>query len=110
MNIRDLKLFVAVVRAGGFSSAARNTGLDPSQVSRRMAALERSLDCHLFERATRRFRVTEAGLRYLEHLEPLLDELDQHSIAFGFLVNPSAPAMRHATGCLAEKQAFGCCG
>lgn len=71
-----MRLFVAVMRAGGFAAAARQQGLDPSSVSRAIGALERDLGCQLFARSTRQFQPTDAGRTYFEHVAPLLEELD----------------------------------
>ena len=54
---------------------ARAEGVDPSAVSRRVAALEAALDLSLFERTTRRLSLTEAGRVYLDRIDPLLDAL-----------------------------------
>lgn len=53
--------FAAVVRCGGFSEAARQLGVVPSVVAKRVAQLERELQVRLFERTTRRVALTEAG-------------------------------------------------
>lgn len=65
--------FVAVVRAGSFTRAATQTGVDKSVLSRRVKALERALQVRLLHRTTRSLRVTEAGQRLLERAaEPLV--------------------------------------
>lgn len=48
-----VRFFLAVVREGSFSRAARALGADQSTVSRRIAALEGSLGQRLFERGPR---------------------------------------------------------
>lgn len=57
----DIRIFVAVVRAGGFSLAARQMGLTRSAVSRRVDQMESRLGVRLVTRTTRRFALTEAG-------------------------------------------------
>ena len=54
----DLRVFLAVVRAGSFTEAARRLGVEQSTVSRRVAALERNLAAHLFDRTPRGLRNT----------------------------------------------------
>ncbi|MEM9392814.1 MAG: LysR substrate-binding domain-containing protein [Pseudomonadota bacterium] len=76
MNTSDLSLFVAVAQAGSFAAVARARDLDPSQVSRSIAGLERQLQTRLFERSTRQMALTEAGARYLDRIAPLLEDLD----------------------------------
>jgi DNA-binding transcriptional LysR family regulator len=77
MDSLALKTFVDVARLGSFALAARERGLDPSGVSRTVAALEDELGVRLFQRTTRKLALTEAGYRYLARISPLVDELDQ---------------------------------
>lgn len=58
-----IRTFVEVVRCGGFSEAARQLGVVPSVVARRVAQLEQELNTRLFERTTRKVALTEAGER-----------------------------------------------
>lgn len=76
MNTADLSLFIAVAHAGSFAAVARAHDLDPSQVSRSIAALEGRLGTRLFERTTRKMALTEAGARYLDRVAPLLEDLE----------------------------------
>lgn len=75
MDLNQLHAFVQTARHQGFAAAARAMELDPSQVSRQVAALESSLGLRLFQRTTRRLSLTEAGHTYLARVGPLLDEL-----------------------------------
>lgn len=77
MDLDDLNLVVAVARAGSFAAVARSRELDPSSVSRAVAAVEQRLGLRLFQRTTRRLSLTEAGEAYLTRVQPLLEELDQ---------------------------------
>lgn len=84
MEIATLALFIDVARRGGFAAAARARGLDPSQVSRAIAALEAELAMRLFQRTTRRLALTESGAAYLARIEPLVAELaDARDLAAG---------------------------
>lgn len=69
----DDSLFLAVVDSGSFRSAATKAGLDPSRVSRRVAALEERIGVKLLNRTTRASSVTEAGARYAEGIRRLAD-------------------------------------
>ncbi|MEM1363124.1 MAG: LysR family transcriptional regulator [Pseudomonadota bacterium] len=69
--MNDDTLFLAVVDGGSFRSAAETAGLDPSRVSRRIAALERQLGVKLLNRTTRASSPTEAGARYAEGVRRL---------------------------------------
>ena len=72
-----LQLFVAVMRQGSFAAVARDRNLDPSSVSRAIAALEAELDIRLLQRTTRQLSPTEAGMAYFERIEPLIIEIQQ---------------------------------
>ena len=76
MNTESLEVFVEVSRLGSFASVARRQNLDPSSVSRTIAALEDQLGIRLFQRTTRRLMLTEAGEIYLNRIAPLLNEFD----------------------------------
>jgi DNA-binding transcriptional LysR family regulator len=71
-----MQAFVAVADAGGFSPAARRLGVSPPVVTRNVSALEEHLGALLFERTTRKVRLTEAGERYLLDCKRLLTELE----------------------------------
>jgi DNA-binding transcriptional LysR family regulator len=60
-DLEGVAAFVRVVRAGSFSAAAREDGLNPSAVSKRIARLEARLGIALFSRTTRKLVLTEAG-------------------------------------------------
>ncbi|MBW4024732.1 MAG: LysR family transcriptional regulator [Proteobacteria bacterium] len=70
----DLAIFLAVCRAGGFRSAARQLRLSPSHVSETVARLEARLSVPLLIRTTRSVRATEAGRALADRVSPLLRE------------------------------------
>nr|WP_297460140.1 LysR family transcriptional regulator [uncultured Halomonas sp.] len=70
-----LKVFVEVVRAKGFTAAARRLGISKSLASKRVAALEEELGVSLLNRSTRSLHLTEAGQIYYEHGLRIRDEL-----------------------------------
>ena len=74
METDQLRLFVDVARRGNFAAVARDRAIDPSSVSRVIAALETELGVRLFQRTTRRVALTEAGDLYLNRVEPLLND------------------------------------
>lgn len=75
MQIEQLQTFIQVARAGSFAAAARMQALDPSLVSRTVAALENELGFRLFQRTTRALSLTEAGHAYLERVAPMVEEI-----------------------------------
>lgn len=77
MDADTLRLFLAVARRGSFAAVARELDLDPSAVSRAIAALEDELGVRLFQRSTRQMALTEAGTLYGERVATLLEDLDR---------------------------------
>lgn len=67
MDFNEAAVFVKVVQAGSFSSAARLLGLPTSTVSTRVARLEKRLGVTLLQRTTRRLNLTDAGEIYFQH-------------------------------------------
>lgn len=56
-----LKTFVVVAKCKGFSEAARQLGVVPSVVAKRVSQLEEHVGARLFDRTTRTVALTEAG-------------------------------------------------
>ena len=76
MDIEALRIVTLVAQQGSFAAAARALSVDPSSVSRTVAAVEANLGLRLFQRSTRSLSVTEEGEVYLARLVSLLEELD----------------------------------
>ncbi|EEA02941.1 transcriptional regulator, LysR family [Burkholderia sp. H160] len=72
--LNDMALFVEVVKAKGFRSAADATGVPNSTLSRRISELERSIGLRLLHRTTRKIELTEAGQIYFERCKRIVDE------------------------------------
>lgn len=84
VELSDVMVFAAVVRGSGFSAAARELGLPPSAVSRRIKRLEERLGTKLLHRTTRRVGLTAAGRAYYERvgrIPRLLDEAERAMLA-----------------------------
>ncbi|GAA1890464.1 LysR family transcriptional regulator [Streptomyces durmitorensis] len=71
VNIPQLRAFLAVVEAGGFSAAAVELGMSQSAVSHAVASLERELKAPLLVRATP-VRTTALGEGILPHARTAL--------------------------------------
>ncbi len=67
----DVRLFLATYRAGSLGLAASRLGVDPSTVSRRVAALERQLGVTLFERTREGLLRTRAAEKAFEAAEAM---------------------------------------
>jgi DNA-binding transcriptional LysR family regulator len=65
-RLREMEMFVGVVNAGSFSSAARDLNTTQPAVSKAIALLEARLGVRLLVRSTRRVSPTEAGMAFYE--------------------------------------------
>lgn len=86
MNIRLLRVFVAVCREMSITKAGKALHLTQPAVSNAIAELEAYLGYKLFERRDRRLYITEAGQLLLERAAHFLagyDELEQAARALG---------------------------
>ena len=75
MDWDNVRVFLAVARAGQFVAAARILKIDHATVARRMSGLERSLNARLLDRRTTGIRLTAAGLRFLAAAERIETEV-----------------------------------
>ena len=75
MNILPMKYYLAVVKYGGISAAAKELFITQQTLSTHIAAMEKELDCVLFERKPV-FRLTDAGTAFSRYCENMvaLDE------------------------------------
>jgi DNA-binding transcriptional LysR family regulator len=70
----DLRIVLAVARAGDLRRGAEALGVNHSTMFRRLTALERSLGSKLFERLATGYRPTDSGQRLLEAAERMETE------------------------------------
>jgi DNA-binding transcriptional LysR family regulator len=90
MRIDWLRAFRAVMQTGTVTGAAGIMLRTQPQVSRMIASLETALGLQLFEREGRRLLPTEAGLQFLQYVEPLLFSPDRvPSVAQDINLNPA---------------------
>jgi DNA-binding transcriptional LysR family regulator len=71
MDWDNVRVFLAVARAGQFVAAAKRLRLDHATVSRRIAALEAGLGARLFDRRTTGAKLTAAGETFLGAAEQM---------------------------------------
>ena len=76
MEIKDMQAFYAVVEEGNISHAALRLDIAQPALSRQMKRLETSLGVKLFERGSRRIRLTEAGQLLYSRVEHILGMVD----------------------------------
>ncbi|RQR43544.1 MULTISPECIES: LysR family transcriptional regulator [unclassified Burkholderia] len=79
MSWDDLRYFLAVMRGGSLSAAARALQVQHSTVARRIDALESALGIRLFDRLPRGWPPTDEGLHLAEHAARV--ETDVHAFA-----------------------------
>lgn len=75
--VAGMRVFVAAVETGSFSSAAARLGLSPKLASKYMAALEARLGTQLLLRTTRRLGLTVAGEQLMLQAPDWLAQLDE---------------------------------
>ena len=75
--LRNMRIFVRVVEAGGFSAAARHMSHSTPSISRAIDDLESRLRTRLLNRTTRRIAVTEAGERYFARCVRILQMVNE---------------------------------
>jgi len=76
-SIQEMAVFARVVGAGSLSAAARELGLSPALISRRLAALESRLGVRLINRTTRSLHLTDDGSTYYEACARVLADIEE---------------------------------
>ncbi len=75
LDSRKLLAFSTLAKVRSFTVAARELNLTQSAISHAIKALERDLDCRLFDRMGRTVSLTASGQRLLSHTAIILDEM-----------------------------------
>lgn len=78
LNWNDIRYFLVLSRTNSFVSAANQLKMTHSTVSRRITALEASLQTKLFVRSEKGCRLTAAG----EELLPIAEEFERSALKF----------------------------
>jgi len=74
-RFKELSTFVDVAQRGSLSAAAREEGITPAMVGRRIDQLEERLGVKLFKRSTRKVTLTPEGGTFYEDCYRILAEL-----------------------------------
>jgi DNA-binding transcriptional LysR family regulator len=74
MEWSDLRIFLAIARAGTLARAAAAVGLTQPTMGRRLRALEQALGQVLFQRGSEGFVLTDEGQAILAHAERMEEE------------------------------------
>lgn len=109
MELRQLKYFLAVADEASFTRAARRLFVAQSTLSEQIQSLERSLGVTLFERDSRRVRLTAQGEQLVDPARRLLADADAAKstllmarepeegdvLRLGMVCQPPPQAVRH---------------
>ncbi len=74
-RLKGLTPFVTAARSGSFAAAAGELNLTSSAIGKSVARLEQRLGTRLFERTTRRLKLTDAGQAFYETCTRVLNDL-----------------------------------
>ena len=77
IDLKTLRLVVAVCEHKNMARAAHDQHIEPSAVSKRIAQLESDLGVPLFTRSRRGVQPTPAGVALLEHARSVLFTMDR---------------------------------
>jgi len=80
-RLREMEMFVRVVEAGSFSSAARDLKIGQPAISKTIAGLEDRLGVGLLVRSTRKLAPTEAGVAFYERALRAVTEANEADAA-----------------------------
>lgn len=76
MDLRHLRLFVAVAEEGSIRAGARRLVMAQPPVSQALRKLEREINSELLIRSPHGIELSEAGSVFLEHAREILDRVD----------------------------------
>lgn len=76
MDIQNIRAFLMVVETSSFSRAAEKLFITQPAISKRIASLEFSLDCKLFDRLGKNIQLTQAGEALIPSYQKITAEFD----------------------------------
>lgn len=76
-RLGDLEIFARVASTGSMSQAARELGLSPPVISKRIKRLEERLGTRLLQRTTRQIVLTDSGRGFQERVVAILGSVDE---------------------------------
>ncbi len=93
-DFNEVVIFTQVVQEMSFTRAAGALQISKAAVSRAIASLEERLKTRLFERTTRRLRLTEAGQTFLCYAKRAVEETQQGEAAVSRLTERPRGTLR----------------
>jgi DNA-binding transcriptional LysR family regulator len=76
-DLQSLRIFLMVAQTGSLTKAADKSHMTLSGLSKRVADLERTVDCALFLRMPRGLELTPAGQELVQHARKVLDTVNR---------------------------------
>ena len=76
MNTKQLHYFLATIDKGSISGAARELDIAQPAISQQIAKLEHELQAQLFVRDFRGVKLTESGVKFLDHAKTIMRQID----------------------------------
>lgn len=93
----DWEVFVRTAEGGSMAAAARYLDCSRTQISKKLAELERSLGVRLMERSTRSLRLTPSGEVFYQHALRVLGEIRETELAMERMVSVPRGVLRITT-------------
>lgn len=76
MTIRDLEIFIEVVKTKNMSNAAKNLEISQPTVSHAISQIENEYNVRLFDRVSKKLYITDVGLRLYDFALNILDQFE----------------------------------
>lgn len=83
MELRQINTFIRIVQQQSFSKAAESLGYSQSAVTVQIRLLEEELNVRLFDRISKRIRLTSQGEQFLVHAHNILQEVNRAQLSMG---------------------------
>lgn len=77
IDLQSLRIFVTVAEVGSLTKASEKLHVTLSALSKRVAELEREMDCPLFLRLPRGLELTPAGRELVQHARAILEAVNR---------------------------------
>ncbi|GJD99958.1 LysR family transcriptional regulator [Methylobacterium isbiliense] len=94
MDLRDLRVFVAIAETGSLVGAAEVLHIGPPSLSARLKGLEEELRAQLFHRRARGLVLTEDGRIFLAHAYAILKQAEEAKASLSGRDSPVVGAVR----------------
>ncbi len=94
IDLRLLRVFLAVATAGGFAKAQGTLGISQPAISSQIAKLEDRLRVRLCDRGPKGFALTPAGEQVLQEVTVLLDQIDAAAERLNTIADPTTKQVR----------------